>query len=62
MDSSGRRASLAGRWTPILLYSIIVIGWFAEGAAHAAAAGRLWLVLWAVPAPALYLWRTRRRR
>jgi len=62
MDSKGRRTGFVGQWTPVLFYSIVVVGWFAEGASHPAAAEHLWLVLWTIPAPLLFLWQTRRRR
>jgi hypothetical protein len=62
MESIGRRVGLLGRWTPIVLYAVIVLGWFADGASHTAAARLLWLVAWTIPAPVLFLWRTRRQR
>jgi hypothetical protein len=62
VESVGRRRSRIGRWGPLVLYAIIALGWFAEGLSHAAARERLWLAWWTLPAPALYLWRTRRRR
>jgi hypothetical protein len=62
MESVDRRQSWIGRWAPIVLYAIIALGWFAEGLPHEAARDRLWLAWWTLPAPALYLWRTRRRR
>jgi hypothetical protein len=43
------------------LYAVIVLGWFGEGVSSGAQ-DRLWLVVWALPVPAIYLWRTRRRR
>ena len=62
MESLERRTGRFGRWTPILLYAIIVFGWFAEGVAHASARDHLWLILWTIPAPLFFLWRTRRHR
>jgi hypothetical protein len=62
MKSVDRRESWPGRWAPILLYVLVALGWFAEGLSHDAARERLWLVVWTLPAPLLYLWRTRRRR
>jgi hypothetical protein len=62
MESIERRVGLLGRWSPIVLYAVIVLGWFAEGASHTAAARHLWLVAWTIPAPVLFLWRTRRQR
>jgi hypothetical protein len=59
MDGRGRRATSVGRWAPVLLYAIIVLGWLADAAAHPTAAEHLPLVLWTIPAPLLYLWRTR---
>jgi hypothetical protein len=35
------------------------IGWFGEGMSSGAH-DRLWLVVWTLPVPAIYLWRTRR--
>jgi hypothetical protein len=62
MGSVDRRGSLIGRWAPLALYAVVALGWFAEGLGHEAARDRLWLVWWTLAAPALYLWRTRRRR
>jgi hypothetical protein len=62
MRSVSRRQSWAARWAPIVLYAIIVLGWFAEGLSDQAAGEHLRLVVWTVPAPLLYLWRTRRPR
>ena len=62
MRSVSRRQSWAGRWVPIVLYAIIVLGWLAEGLSDQAVGEHLGLVLWTVPAPALYLWRASRRR
>jgi hypothetical protein len=62
MDSVGRRRSRLGRWAPVVLYAVVVLGWLADSLSHEAARERLWLVAWTLPAPALYLWRTRRRR
>jgi hypothetical protein len=62
MESVRRRTGLPGRWLPILFYTIIVLGWFLDGAAEATARDRLWLVVWTIPAPLLFLWRTRRRQ
>jgi hypothetical protein len=50
--------SRLGRWAPIVFYAIIVLGWFAEGVLVGAYT-RLWLVVWTLPVPAVYLWRTR---
>jgi hypothetical protein len=62
MQSINRRQSRAGRWVPVGLYAIIVLGWVAEAVSDGAAAGHLRLAAWTLPAPALYLWRTRKRR
>jgi hypothetical protein len=62
MESARRRKGFVGRWTPILLYAVIVLGWFAEAASHAVASEHHWLVALTLPAPLLFLWRTRRRR
>ncbi|MBP7242486.1 hypothetical protein [Amaricoccus sp.] len=61
MDNVARRHGRPGRWTPLLLYAAVVLGWFADGLAVDAAHERLWLVVWALPAPLLFAWRTRRR-
>ncbi len=60
MKNLYRRQSLVGRWAPVLFYAIVVLGWFGEGVS-AGAGPRLWLIVWTLPVPALYLWRTRRR-
>ena len=62
MESVRRRTDLLGRWAPILLYAIVVLGSFADGASHAAAVEHVWLVAWTIPAPLLFVWRTRRQR
>jgi hypothetical protein len=58
--SAERRERLIGRWTPVLLYGLIVAGWLVQGL-QAEAHDRLWLAILTLPAPALYVWRTRRR-
>jgi purine-cytosine permease-like protein len=59
MDRPRSRQSRIGRWAPLALYAFIVLGWFGVGMSSGAQE-RLWLVVWALPAPATYLWRTRR--
>ena len=59
MKSCIRRQSRLGRWAPMALYAIILLGWFGDGVSSGAQ-DRLWLVVWALPAPAVYLLRTRR--
>ena len=54
-----RRQSWLGRWGPMALYTVIVLGWIGEGASSGAQ-DRLWLAFWTLPIPAIYLWRTRR--
>ena len=61
MNSILRKESRLGRWAPVVLYALIVLGWLAEGLSHDAARQYTWLVVWTLPAPALYFWRTRRR-
>lgn len=56
-----RRLSWLGRWGPMALYAVIVLGWIGE-AVSSGAQERLWLVVWALPIPMIYLWRTRRSR
>jgi hypothetical protein len=46
---------------PIALYAVIVLGWLGEGVS-AGAQDRLWLVVWALPVPVIYLRQTRRSR
>jgi len=58
MHSLARRETVSGRWGPAGLYGIILLSWGLEGA-QAGATERLWLVAWALPALAFYLWRTR---
>jgi hypothetical protein len=41
------------------LYTVIVLGWIGE-AVSSGTQERLWLVVWALPIPTIYLWRTRR--
>jgi hypothetical protein len=53
-----RRRTRLGRWAPIALYALIVLGWFGQGV-ESGAQDRLWLVAWTLPVPAIYLWRTR---
>lgn len=59
MNRIHRREIPLGRWAPVVFYVLIVLSWFIEGML-AGAGDRLWLVLWTLPALALYLWRTRR--
>jgi hypothetical protein len=59
MDRPRSRQSWLGRWAPMALYALIVLGWLGEGVSSGAQ-DRLWLVVWALPVPAIYLWRTRR--
>lgn len=61
MNGRYRRQSVIGRWGPVLFYAIAVLGWFAEGLV-AGAGPRLALIAWTLPVPAIYLWRTRRRK
>ena len=61
MQSRRSRQGLLGRWAPMALYALIVLGWFGEGMSSGAH-DRLWLVVWTLPVPAIYLWRTRRSR
>ena len=62
MLSASRRQSRVGRWFPLFLYAIAVLGWVAEGLSDEAVYEYLGLVVWTLPAPVLYEWRTRRRR
>lgn len=59
MQSRRRRLSWLGRWGPMALYTVIVLGWIGE-AVSSGTQERLWLVVWALPIPTIYLWRTRR--
>jgi hypothetical protein len=43
------------------LYAFTVLGWFGEGVSSGAQ-DRLWLVVWTLPIPAIYAWRTRANR
>jgi hypothetical protein len=61
MCSVSRRQSLAGRWVPLFLYAVVVLGWVAEGLSDQAAMVHLDLLVWTIPAPLLYLWRTQKR-
>ncbi len=61
MHRPERRHSPIGRWGPVVLYLAIALGWFPDGIS-AGADGRLWLVILALPAPAIYVWRTGRGR
>lgn len=54
-----KRESRLGRWVPFLFYSLNVILWLITGMI-AKAYVLLWLALLALPAPVLYLLRTRR--
>lgn len=60
MDSAEKRQSTAGRWVPLVFYGLIVSGWLGEGLA-AGYIDALWLSVWTLPAPALYIWQLRRR-
>jgi hypothetical protein len=62
MQSINRRESRAGRWVPVCLYAIVVLGWVAEGSSDGVPPEYLRLAAWTLPAPLIYLWRTRRRR
>lgn len=54
-----KRESAWGRWLPVAFYLINIALWMLAGIS-AAAWDRLWLVVLAVPALALYLARTQR--
>jgi hypothetical protein len=56
-----RRHTPIGRWMPALLYTANVVLWLITGIL-AGAWDLLWLVVWALPALGLYLWRTQRSR
>ncbi len=56
-DSAYKRAIPLGRWCPVAFYLGIVGLWCLAGTAGGAGA-RLMLAVIAIPALALYLWRT----
>lgn len=53
-----RRETALGRWGPVIFYALIVATWFLDGL-RAGVGDRLWLVVVALPAVVLYVWRTR---
>ncbi len=61
MHRPERRHTGIGRWGPVALYLAIALGWFVEGIL-AGAQDRLWLLILAMPAPAIYVWRTGQSR
>jgi hypothetical protein len=61
IDHVQRRHTPTGRWMPALLYTANVVLWLITGIL-AGAWDLLWLVVWALPALGLYLWRTQRSR
>lgn len=53
-----RRESLWGRWVPVVFYGLNVALWFLTGIVFEAR-DLLYLTVLALPALALYVWRTR---
>nr|MBS0020903.1 hypothetical protein [Gammaproteobacteria bacterium] len=56
-----KRDTAWGRWIPVALYGVHVVGWAATAGA-AGASELLYLALFTLPAIVLYVWRTGKAR